>query len=120
MVNVKILRERLGMNKKDFAEKCGVSVRTIEMWEKGDSTPSGSALILLQMLDDGGEKISSTASGNAISVAAGKGSDVKVETQTERFMNAIESQVAIMSRQLDLLSKRDEQIDRLITLLERR
>lgn len=113
MVDVKKLREKLGMSKRDFAERVGVSVRSVEMWEKGDSTPSGSALLLLQMLEVGSEKISATAKDNAVSVAAGKGSNVKVGTETERFISVVESQ-------LEMIKKRDEQIDRLLTLLEKK
>lgn len=120
MADVKKLREKLGLSKREFAEKVGVTVRTVEMWENGKAVPSGSASILLDMLDAKREIISSSAKDNSVSVAAGVGSSVNVGTETERFISAIERQQDIMTRQLDALAKRDEQIDRLISLLEKR
>ena len=113
MADVKKLREKLGFSKREFAEKVGVTVRTVEMWENGKAIPSGSASILLDMLDTDREIISSSAKENSVSVSAGKGSSVSVGTETERFISVIE-------RQLDALAKRDEQIDRLISLLEKK
>lgn len=115
-----------GLTQQDLAEKCGVTLRTVQNWEKGKTIPE-SALRLLQTIGNEGETISSFASDNAVSVAAGRGSNVKVGTETERFISAIEHQQEIMSRQLDeiqaqrnLVVKAQEQIDRLIGLLEKK
>ena len=112
MVDVRKLREAHGLTQQDLAEKCGVTLRTVQNWEKGKTIPE-SALRLLQTIGNEGETISSFASDNGVSVSAGRGSNVKVGTETERFMTVLESQ-------LEMLKKRDEQIDRLLTLLEKK
>ena len=126
MIDVKKLREKCGLTQQDLAEKCGVTLRTVQNWEKGKTIPE-SALRLLQTIGNNGETISSFASDNAVSVAAGRGSNVNVGTETERFISAIERQQEIMSRHLDeiqaqrsLVVKAQEQIDRLIGLLEKK
>ena len=43
-------RESLGQSRTWLAERCGVSARTVEAWEQGSRTPSGSALLLLEQL----------------------------------------------------------------------
>ncbi len=120
MVDVKKLREKLGLNKKDFAEKMGVSVRTVEFWEQGSSTPSGSAEILLRMLDERGEMFSQFAKRETGDSANSEKSVLWPKSETEQFMSMLGKQQELISRHLDVITKRDEQIDRLIALLEER
>lgn len=50
-IDVKKIREGLGMSQSEFAEYFGFSVRTLQEWEQGRSVPRGVAknfLILLQ------------------------------------------------------------------------
>lgn len=118
MIDVKKFREAKGLTQQDLADKCGVSLRTVQNWERGKTIPE-SMLRLLQTIGDG-ETISSYAAEKGVSVSAGRGSSVNVGTETERFISAIEKQQELMSRQLDALAKRDEQIDRLLSILEKK
>lgn len=118
MIDVRKLREAKGLTQQDLADKCGVSLRTVQNWEKGKTIPE-SMLRLLQTIGDG-EMISSFAAEKGVSVSAGRGSSVNVGTEMERFISAIEKQQELMSRQLDALAKRDEQIDRLLSILEKK
>lgn len=119
MIDIKKLREAHGLTQQDLAEKCGVTLRTVQNWEKGKTIPE-SALRLLQTIGNEGENISSFASDNGVSVSAGRGSNVNVGTETERFILTIEKQQELMSRHLDAIAKRDEQIDRLLSILEKK
>ncbi len=50
-IDVKRIRERLGMSQREFADYFGFSYRTLQQWEQGRSVPRGVArnfLILLQ------------------------------------------------------------------------
>ncbi len=49
-VNVKAERESLAMTQKAFARVLGVSVRTVEAWESGRSTPSPTAKNLMYLI----------------------------------------------------------------------
>lgn len=62
--------------------------------------------------------ISSFAKDNSVSVSAGRGSSVNVGTETERFISTIKNQQDIINRQLDMMSKSQEQIDRLLAIIE--
>jgi putative transcriptional regulator len=54
-INVKRIREEMGLSQSEFAEHFGFSVRTLQDWEQGRRVPSGVAknfLILLQRAPD--------------------------------------------------------------------
>ena len=50
-VDVADLRKRLGLTQEQFAARFGFSVATLRHWERGDRTPHGPALILLNLID---------------------------------------------------------------------
>ena len=47
---IKEIRANQKMTQKSFAEVLGVSVKTVEAWESGTSSPSGAANRILEML----------------------------------------------------------------------
>ena len=50
-VDVADLRKRLGLTQEQFAAHFGFSVATLRHWERGDRTPHGPALVLLNLID---------------------------------------------------------------------
>lgn len=46
-VDVKRIRAKVGMSQSEFAAAIGISVATLRHWERGDRTPRGPALALL-------------------------------------------------------------------------
>lgn len=119
LADIKKFREAHGMTQKELAERCGVTLRTVQNWEMGKTVPER-ALRLLQLIDSNvGETISSSSSDNGISVAAGKGSNVNVSGETSRLISLLEKQQQQTDKHLQLIHKRDEQIDRLISVLEK-
>jgi len=50
-VDVVSVRQRLGMTQEQFAARFGFSVSTLRHWERGDRTPRGPALVLLNVID---------------------------------------------------------------------
>lgn len=46
---IKQLREQLQFTQRVFAQVLGVSTKTVEAWEKGTNTPSGSSRRLLEI-----------------------------------------------------------------------
>lgn len=50
---IKALRKRLDLYQAQAAAKVGVSRRQWAAWEAGESSPSGSAAILLKLLSEG-------------------------------------------------------------------
>ncbi len=49
-VDVKNIRARTGMSQNEFALAFGISVSTLRHWERGDRTPQGPALVLLNVV----------------------------------------------------------------------
>lgn len=49
-VDVAKLRHRLGLTQMEFAAKFCISVSTLRHWERGDRTPHGPALALLNVV----------------------------------------------------------------------
>ena len=125
MIDIKKLREPKGLTQKELAERCNVTLRTVQNWEQEKHIPE-STLILLELLGFPvweGEIVSSLASGNSVSVSAAQGSRVNVakskeDTETDKFLAALERQQELLLEQMKANNKRDEQIDRLLTLLE--
>jgi len=49
-VDVKNIRAKVGMSQSEFASAFGISVSTLRHWERGDRTPHGPALVLLNVV----------------------------------------------------------------------
>lgn len=49
-IDVKNLRTKIGMSQNEFASAFGISVATLRHWERGDRTPQGPALVLLNVV----------------------------------------------------------------------
>jgi len=49
-VNVAELRKNLGLTQMEFAAKFCISIGTLRHWERGDRTPHGPALALLNVV----------------------------------------------------------------------
>lgn len=51
VVDVAAVRGRLGFSQTQFAARFGFSVATLRHWERGDRSPQGAALVLLNLID---------------------------------------------------------------------
>ncbi len=49
-LDVKKVRAKVGMSQSEFASAFGISVSTLRHWERGDRTPQGPALVLLNVV----------------------------------------------------------------------
>jgi len=49
-VNVKEIRNDIGMTQTEFASTFGISLGTLRHWERGDRKPHGPALVLLNLV----------------------------------------------------------------------
>lgn len=49
-VDVKAVRNNVAMTQAEFASTFGISLGTLRHWERGDRTPRGPALVLLNVL----------------------------------------------------------------------
>ena len=49
-VDVKNIRNKVGMSQNEFAASFGISVSTLRHWERGDRSPQGPALVLLNVV----------------------------------------------------------------------
>lgn len=50
MVDVKGIRENLGLSQAEFAARFGFSVHTLRKWEQGERQPEGPARVLLMVI----------------------------------------------------------------------
>ncbi len=50
-IDVKNVREKMGMSQSEFASAFGISVSTLRHWERGDRVPQGPALVLLNVVE---------------------------------------------------------------------
>lgn len=49
-LDVKKVRAKVGMSQNEFASAFGISVSTLRHWERGDRSPQGPALVLLNVV----------------------------------------------------------------------
>jgi len=49
-LDVKAIRTKLDMSQNEFASAFGISVSTLRHWERGDRSPQGPALVLLNVV----------------------------------------------------------------------
>ena len=50
-IDVKALRSSIGMTQEQFAARFGFSTATLRHWERGDRSPHGPALVLLNVIE---------------------------------------------------------------------
>lgn len=50
LVNIKVLRETLGLSQNEFAAKYGFSTRTLQEWEQGRAEPDTGVLAYLNLI----------------------------------------------------------------------
>jgi len=50
-IDVKGLRQRIGLTQSEFSEMIGVSIRTLQNWEQGRREPEGPAKALLRVVE---------------------------------------------------------------------
>ena len=56
-MNVKVIRTKMGLSRKDFAAHFGVPVRTLEEWEVGRRVPAEYIPKMMEMILDLEEKV---------------------------------------------------------------
>ncbi|MBO9356789.1 helix-turn-helix domain-containing protein [Bordetella petrii] len=56
-VDVKAVRAKVGMTQEQFAARFGFSTATLRHWERGDRTPRGPALVLLNVIERNPEAV---------------------------------------------------------------
>ena len=49
-MDIKHIRSRVGMTQEEFAMAFGISISTLRHWERGDRSPAGPALVLLDVM----------------------------------------------------------------------
>lgn len=49
-LDVKEIRKKVGMTQAEFASTFGISLGTLRHWERGDRTPRGPSLVLLNVV----------------------------------------------------------------------
>ncbi len=65
-VDVAAVRGRVGFTQAQFAARFGVSVATLRHWERGDRSPHGPALVLLNLIDRDPAGVLRTLSGESM------------------------------------------------------
>lgn len=50
-VDVQSVRKKIGMTQPEFAASFGISLGTLRHWERGDRSPRGPALVLLNVVE---------------------------------------------------------------------
>lgn len=126
-MDVKKMREDMGVTQQELAQLCGVSIRTVQNWEIGKAIPDSMVRLLEAVKSSRDIVKSGDASGNGTSIALGQGSQVTLNPDTKLFFSTLEKQQDIMSKQLEelvetrkLIQKKDEQIDALLKLIQQR
>lgn len=73
-IDVKALREKLGMSQPEFALKFGFSLGTLRQWEQGRRSPEGPARILLTVISHSPKTVKNALEKEARKVVSKPGS----------------------------------------------
>ena len=121
LTDIKFFRKKYRLTQDALAKECGVTLRTVQNWEKGETIPE-SMRKLLENIEAKYNKDSSTV--NTVNgdhnVGNGTGNTVNSENTVQELFNQLKAKDAIISKSQAQLDKSQEQIDRLIALLEKR
>lgn len=101
-MEVKKIREMKGLTQKELADLCGVTTRTVQNWENGGTIPD-MVIKYLNQLQGQDEMISPSNS-----------------SETEKLLLLLERSQRQIDAHLELAKKKDEQMDRIIGLLEKK
>ncbi len=133
-MDVKRLREQMGLTQIQLADRVGVTLRTIQNWEGGRPLPKRVQRLLLLLADQQengqmgnaaqADKDGIVSEGN-VDVQGSRGRRPVFAADMQCFFDALERQQELLSRQLDelvltrqLIEKKDEQIDMLLKLIQ--
>ncbi len=83
-VDVKAIRNRLGMTQAKFSDTFGFSLDAIKHWEGGRRTPEAPARTLLTVIDRNPVAVLSALSAAAFAVAVGSSKVTKTHLRVER------------------------------------
>jgi transcriptional regulator with XRE-family HTH domain len=103
---IKKLRKRINLTQAELARECGVSSRTVQNWEKGETVPES----MRKLLDNIVEKYES----NSLNISSNTNN---IKSNNVNSDDAIKMLTSVFENQLKV---KDEQIDRLLALLEKR
>jgi predicted transcriptional regulator len=106
-LNIKEIREKLHISQMEFAKLIGVHPRTVQNWESGSPIPKSKYAILRDLMSE-----STCITGNNNTSVAGNANNVNCSSTIEKAIDEI-------SAQRKLLEKSQEQIDRLLTIIEK-
>ena len=64
--NIREMRLKTGLTQEEFCENFGLNLNTYRHWERGDRKPTGSSLVLLNMIESSGSQVLKILSGDKI------------------------------------------------------
>ena len=127
-MDVKKLRELMGLTQQELADRVGVTLRTIQNWESGKPLPERAQRLLVLLADqheNGQNDPEGTPDEGNPCIRPRKNRRPVFTTDMQRFFETLTQQQELMSRQLDelaltrqLIQKKDEQIDMLLKLIQ--
>jgi DNA-binding transcriptional regulator YiaG len=65
-VDVRAIRENLGLSQADFAARFGLELDTIRNWEQGRYAPDRAAVVLLAVIEHYPEAVDASLAGRAV------------------------------------------------------
>ena len=116
LFDVKILRKNLKLTQDALAKECGVSLRTVQNWEKGETIPESTQKLLRSLAEK--HETTSQVVGNSNNVQSNNINDAATIKEIVQILS--EKHDRELMAKNEQISKSQEQIDRLISLLEKK
>lgn len=119
-MDIKALRESYGLSQMEFATKVGVAVRTVQNWEYGGGIPASRRQLIEELfVHPTAEPTDTTTTSEPVQPAAAPApAPTAVSPQAPMLERILDEMVGMRKVVENQLAQKDNQIDRLLGLLE--
>lgn len=95
-MDIKTLREKHNLTQSEFAERLGVTSRSVQNWEMGGVIPAARQKMIEQLFGD--QPITATADNHSTSVAAAPNATVNIGGAQQQVLDKIHGEIAELRR----------------------
>lgn len=115
-LNVKEIRNKLGLTQEEFAKELGVALRTVQNWETGGVIPRTKCAILRKLNDNKLSSNNNEANGDNNTQIAGNANHVNNSSTLDKALDEIAEMRKLLA---EAIRNNKEQADKFFLIIEK-